>query len=128
MGDRRTAFDKQTSDAAPRELIKRFGPDELDPALDPKMVQRPEYVRARGVLDDPAAFDASVFGIPPREAEVMDPQQRVALELAWEALESAGFRWIDETISAIRVPGLCVYYFGERAPLSVDTLLFYWQD
>jgi amino acid adenylation domain-containing protein len=74
-----------------REMITRFRADELDPALDPATVQRPEYVRARGVLRDPAAFDAGFFGIPPREAEVMDPQQRVALELAWEALESAGY-------------------------------------
>ncbi|MEV5747144.1 hypothetical protein AB0L00_04945 [Actinoallomurus sp. NPDC052308] len=44
------------------------------------------------------------------------------------ALESAGFRWIDETTGAIRVTDLCVYYFGKREPLSVDTLLFYWQD
>lgn len=44
------------------------------------------------------------------------------------ALESVGFRWIDGSTGAIRVTGLCVYYFGEREPASVDTLLFYWQD
>jgi acyl transferase domain-containing protein len=74
-----------------RELITRFDASELDPALDPDVVSRPEYVRARGVLRDAAAFDAGFFGIPPREAEVMDPQQRIALELAWQALESAGY-------------------------------------
>ncbi|MFJ1901126.1 hypothetical protein [Streptomyces sp. NPDC088115] len=47
---------------------------------------------------------------------------------ARDALESAGLRWIDGTTGAVRVTGLCVYYFGERAPLSVETLLFYWQD
>ncbi|MFF3175748.1 hypothetical protein ACFVQ0_24330 [Streptomyces sp. NPDC057900] len=47
---------------------------------------------------------------------------------ARDAVESAGFRWIDETTGAIRVTGLCVYYFGEREPVGVDTLLFYWQD
>ncbi|NED83717.1 hypothetical protein G3I76_26925 [Streptomyces sp. SID11233] len=47
---------------------------------------------------------------------------------ARNALASAGFRWIDETTGAIRVTGLCVYCFGEREPVSVDTLLFYWQD
>jgi hypothetical protein len=47
---------------------------------------------------------------------------------ARRALESAGFRWIDDTTGAIPVPGLCVYYFGDRGPLCVETLLFYWQD
>ncbi|SFX97181.1 hypothetical protein OH786_28195 [Streptomyces atratus] len=44
------------------------------------------------------------------------------------ALESAGFRWIDRATGAIRVTGLCVYYFGSREPLDIATLLFYWQD
>ncbi|MBT2442898.1 hypothetical protein J7E93_22875 [Streptomyces sp. ISL-36] len=48
--------------------------------------------------------------------------------VARRALESAGFRWIDDSTGAIRVTDLCVYYFGRREPLSVDTLLFYWQD
>ncbi|MFD8073401.1 hypothetical protein ACFV3E_12195 [Streptomyces sp. NPDC059718] len=47
---------------------------------------------------------------------------------ARHALESAGFRWIDAPTSEIQVTDLCVYYFGKRDPLSVDTLLFYWQD
>ncbi|ARE73227.1 hypothetical protein B6R96_04155 [Streptomyces sp. Sge12] len=44
------------------------------------------------------------------------------------ALESAGFRWIDDAVGSIRVTGLGVYYFGSRDPLDVRTLLFYWQD
>ena len=50
----------------------------------------PRYVRARGVVSDPAEFDAGFFGYSPREAEIMDPQQRVFLECAWEAFEDAG--------------------------------------
>ncbi|MFI1304137.1 type I polyketide synthase [Streptomyces sioyaensis] len=45
-----------------------------------------------GFLDDVAAFDAAFFGVSPREAQSMDPQQRLALELGWEALESARIR------------------------------------
>src|SRR5262249_14729729 len=51
----------------------------------------PSYVPARGILDDAELFDASFFGILPKEAEVMDPQQRVFLESAWAALEDAGY-------------------------------------
>ncbi|GAA1666387.1 hypothetical protein GCM10009830_10060 [Glycomyces endophyticus] len=43
-------------------------------------------------------------------------------------LEAAGFRWIDRDLGSITVTGLCVYHFGERAPLNVGTLPFYWQD
>ncbi|MEV7027818.1 beta-ketoacyl synthase N-terminal-like domain-containing protein, partial [Kitasatospora sp. NPDC093558] len=48
------------------------------------------YVRDGGFLYDAAEFDADFFGITPREALAMDPQQRILLETAWEALERAG--------------------------------------
>ncbi len=51
----------------------------------------PDYVKARPRLDGIDLFDAAFFGYPPREAEVMDPQHRVFLEMAWSALEHAGY-------------------------------------
>ncbi|MFH9004319.1 type I polyketide synthase [Streptomyces afghaniensis] len=43
-----------------------------------------------GFLSDIEGFDAAFFGLTPREAELMDPQQRILLEVVWEALEHAG--------------------------------------
>ncbi|MEU2743005.1 SDR family NAD(P)-dependent oxidoreductase, partial [Streptomyces sp. NPDC007095] len=45
-----------------------------------------------GFIDDAECFDAAFFGISPREASTMDPQQRLTLELAWRAVEDAGYR------------------------------------
>ncbi|MFP2928747.1 type I polyketide synthase, partial [Pyxidicoccus sp. 3LG] len=50
------------------------------------------YVRQGGFIGSVDTFDSLFFGIAPREAIQMDPQQRLALELAWEALEDAGVR------------------------------------
>ncbi|MEM9553542.1 MAG: SDR family NAD(P)-dependent oxidoreductase [Acidobacteriota bacterium] len=46
-------------------------------------------VRWAGLLDEVDTFDAAFFGISPREAAALDPQQRMLLEVTWEALESA---------------------------------------
>ncbi|WP_437832137.1 type I polyketide synthase [Sorangium sp. So ce1153] len=58
--------------------------------VDPALIARPDYVRARAVLDDIDLFDAELFGFTPREAAALDPQHRLFLECAWEAFENAG--------------------------------------
>ncbi len=68
-----------------------FSADEIDASVDLDLRQDPSYVRARGIVQGAETFDASFFGISPREAEVMDPQARVFLELAYEALENSGY-------------------------------------
>jgi amino acid adenylation domain-containing protein len=77
---------------AGREGIRFFTEEELLSAgADPELVRRPNYVKAMGVLENADLFDAHFFGYNPREAESIDPQQRVFLEVAWEALEDAGY-------------------------------------
>jgi amino acid adenylation domain-containing protein len=74
-----------------RETIRFFSPEELDASIPAKLKNDPLYVAARGVIDHADAFDARFFGLTPKLAEAMDPQQRVFLEIAWEALEATGY-------------------------------------
>jgi len=74
------------------ESITFFSDEELRAAgVDDETLSDPGYIKAAGTLDGLELFDASFFGFNPREAEVMDPQQRVFLECAWESLENAGY-------------------------------------
>ncbi len=75
---------------AGRDAITHFRPDQLSPLVPAAIRAHPRHVAARGVLADVERFDAAFFGIPPREATLIDPQQRVFLELCWNALEHAG--------------------------------------
>src|SRR5262249_25870939 len=59
--------------------------------VSPELANASSYVRSVPLLDGIEEFDAAFFGYTPREAEVMDPQQRLFLECAWEACESAGY-------------------------------------
>ena len=55
------------------------------------MLNYPGWVKSGFTLDDIEMFDARFFGLNPREADVIDPQHRIFLECAWEALENAGY-------------------------------------
>lgn len=77
---------------AGKECISFFTDEELlSSGVDPELLRRPNYVKALGTLEDADLFDAQFFGFTPREAQLIDPQQRVFLECAWEALEDAGY-------------------------------------
>ncbi|MFX3681348.1 MAG: SDR family NAD(P)-dependent oxidoreductase [bacterium] len=84
---------------AGRESLTVFTDEELRAAGIPEeVIANSAYVRTNGVLEGAEAFDADFFGMTPREAALTDPQHRVFLELAWTALERAGY-------DAARVPG-----------------------
>jgi amino acid adenylation domain-containing protein len=70
------------------------------------------FVGARSMIDNPELFDAAFFNIYPKEAELMDPQHRVFLECAWEALEDGG-------CDPAAYPGMIGVYAG----LSLNTYL-----
>jgi acyl transferase domain-containing protein/acyl carrier protein len=66
-------------------------PELLAAGVPPERLRDPRYVKAGSVLDGVEELDAGFFGYSAREAEIMDPQQRLFLEHAWEALEDAGY-------------------------------------
>lgn len=63
----------------------------LASGADPELIGNPHFIKAHGVLDDVEYFDAGFFNMSPREARILDPQHRVFLETAWEAMENAGY-------------------------------------
>jgi len=72
--------------------IRQFTAEELEAEGVPaRELADPNYVLAAPILTDIEYFDAAFFGIGPRDAEVMDPQQRIFLEVCWAALEHAGY-------------------------------------
>ena len=74
------------------ETISFFSDEELlASGGDSSLVRDPHYVKARGILEDIESVDAGFFGYTIREAALMDPQHRIFLECAWEALENAGY-------------------------------------
>jgi len=88
------------------ESISFFSAEELRAAgVDPAFLDHPGYVRAKGILQEVAGFDASFFGLTANEATVMDPQHRLFLECAWEALE-------DAALDPERFPGRISVFAG----------------
>ena len=74
------------------ESITLFTDEQLlSSGVDPEALSKSNYVKARPVLENVEMFDAAFFGYSPREAAIMDPQQRLFLICAWEAIENAGY-------------------------------------
>ncbi|GAB3804013.1 hypothetical protein GCM10028819_34840 [Spirosoma humi] len=74
-----------------KETTRFFTDAELDSSVPQALRHDPLYVKARGIIDGAEQFDAQFFGLTPITAQLMDPQQRVFLEIAWEALEQTGY-------------------------------------
>lgn len=74
-----------------RDAIGRYRLDELKDSISAKERARSDYVPVRPRLDGVEDFDAALFEMKPREAEVTDPQQRLFLELCWDVMERAGY-------------------------------------
>ncbi|MGW1784018.1 SDR family NAD(P)-dependent oxidoreductase [Streptomyces sp. NPDC002143] len=73
-----------------RDCVTEFPVHRYD-ATYARVVAKAEFPRHAGVVADAETFDAEFFRIYPREAELMDPQHRLALETVWSAVEDSGY-------------------------------------
>jgi acyl transferase domain-containing protein len=88
------------------ESIRPFTREELIAShVDPVVLEHRNYVNMGAPFEDSDKFDAAFFGYLPKQAERMDPQHRVLLELAWSAIEHAGY-------DPDRYPGLIGVFSG----------------
>lgn len=99
--------------------IRSVSDAELDAlGVDARLREHPGFVPSVAMLADPDRFDAEFFGVQPRDAELMDPQQRVFLECCWHALENAG-RAADRpggVVSVFGATSLSSYLLFNLAP------------
>jgi amino acid adenylation domain-containing protein len=98
------------------ESIRSLNDEELLAAgVLPATLHDPQYVRSGGFLEEIDLFDAQFFGYSAREAALLDPQQRLFLECAWEALESGGY-------DSLRIGGPVGVYGG----VSTNSYYFFY--
>ncbi|MEQ1685707.1 MAG: amino acid adenylation domain-containing protein [Burkholderiaceae bacterium] len=90
---------------AGHEGIRHFALHDIDASIPDALKSRSNFVAAHGVLENVERFDAAYFGVSAREATVLDPQQRVMLELCASALEHAA-------IDTARIDGRVGVYAG----------------
>lgn len=105
---------------AGEESLTHFTDEELLSAgVTQEELGDPRLVRVRPILADVADFDTKFFGYAPSEARSIDPQQRLFLECAWEAVESAGYdlQRYDGSVGVFGGSAGSTYY---RAVLSSD--------
>ncbi|MCK4258363.1 MAG: amino acid adenylation domain-containing protein [Halanaerobiales bacterium] len=94
------------------ESLSFFSDEELiESGVDPKLLKKTNYIKAKGYLEDIEYFDPAFFDYTPREAELMDPQLRIFHESAWVAIENAGY--VPESYE-----GLIGLYAGTSANLQ----------
>ncbi len=94
----------------------------LEAGADPDMLAKPDYVRAESVVEGVEMFDYSFFGLSPRDAELIDPQQRCMLELGWEVLERGGYRpeTYDGSIGVFVGSAISSYLFNNLGYRAID--------
>ena len=96
--------------------VRRMTEEELAP-LDPAVRDHPDFVPVVADVAGADQWDAPFFGFSPRVAELTDPQNRLFLECAWEAVENAGYdpRGCPGVVGVVAGSGFCLLYTSDAA-------------
>jgi phthiocerol/phenolphthiocerol synthesis type-I polyketide synthase E len=106
----RTVQEFWTRLLAGEDLISDLSAEALRHAgVDEAALSDPNYVRRGNAIEEADSFDADFFGYSRREAEILDPQQRVFLECVWEALENAGHTGDGQRVGVFAGAGMNTY-------------------
>jgi amino acid adenylation domain-containing protein/thioester reductase-like protein len=92
--------------------------------LDPDQTRDPHFVAAAAMLADVDLFDAAFFGYSPAEAAVIDPQQRLFLECAWEAVEDAALDTDGARVGVYAGSSLNTYLVNNVLPAKLGSRTF----
>ncbi len=106
------------------ESITFFTDEELKAVgFAPETLGNPSFVKSNPHIGDISQFDPAFFGFTPREAEAIDPQIRVMLECAWQALENAGYdpERVDGRVGVFMGANLSNYFVTNLFP-QIDEL------
>lgn len=98
------------------EILDTANEGEMDAAGVPNNLRsNPNFVPKYTTLEDADYFDAGFFGMSPREAQILDPQQRIFLECAWEALEDAGYssHSLEQSVGVYAGASMNSYIFSQ---------------
>ena len=101
-----------------RSTLRTFADDELRAFGVPQgLIDNPDYIKTGAVLEDVGDFDPRFWGLSDAEATIMDPQQRLFLDVCWHALEAAGHRPEDASgnigvFAGCYLPGYLIHHLG----------------
>jgi acyl transferase domain-containing protein/thioesterase domain-containing protein len=109
------------------DMVTDFSVEELIASGIPaSLAEREDYIKSKGVVEDVFSFDADFFLYSPKEAALIDPQQRIFLECGWSALEDAGINPLkhDKRIGVYAGCGINRYTTESPVVLSEPAEMF----
>ena len=96
-----------------RNMISYFSDDELAACgIDRTILSNTNYVKAKGIIANSEYFDLDLLNETEKNIRSMDPQQRIAIECSWEALENAGYLSSNRSIGVFIAGNVSTYYLN----------------